>query len=93
MGTARVYLEIARDGSLLQAGLMTLERVGEPRPRGARGRRAARALPGGARRLPGASFAFDAGPRVRGALSGRSRCGEFPAIVRGKPPGRDAGWR
>ncbi|HET9067711.1 MAG TPA: TonB family protein [Amaricoccus sp.] len=57
MGTARVYLEIGRDGSLIEAGLMTtsgsasLDRAALEAARRAR-------FPAAPEALPGASFAF-----------------------------------
>ena len=57
MGTARVYLDVARDGSLLQAGLMTssgsasLDRAALAAAERAR-------FPAAPDGLPGASFAF-----------------------------------
>ena len=57
MGTVRVYLEVARDGSLLQAGLMTssgtvtLDRAALEAAQRAR-------FPAAPDDLPGASFAF-----------------------------------
>jgi protein TonB len=57
MGTARVYLEVARDGSLLEAGLMTssgsasLDRAALEAARRAR-------FPAAPEDLPGATFAF-----------------------------------
>ena len=58
MGTARVYLEIARDGSLLAGRPHDLERLGQPRPGRPRRRASGPASPSAPDDLPGESFAF-----------------------------------